>query len=117
MARARNIKPSFFTNEQLAECSPLSRLLFIGLWTIADREGKLEDRPKRMKIELLPYDECNIDSLLDELHDQELIIRYEIAGTGYIFIPKFLKHQNPHQKEQSKGFPYPEGYNIEESFY
>jgi hypothetical protein len=116
MARARNIKPAFFTNEQLSECSPLARLLFIGLWTIADREGKMEDRPKRMKIELLPYDECDIDELLDELHDQKLIIRYKITGTGYIFIPKFLKHQNPHQKEVSKGFPYPEGYDIEESF-
>ena len=39
MSRSRNIKPGFFKNEHLAECQPLARLLFIGLWTLADREG------------------------------------------------------------------------------
>ena len=48
MARARNIKPGFFANENLAECDPLARLLFAGLWCLADREGRLEDRPKRI---------------------------------------------------------------------
>jgi len=114
MARARNIKPSFFTNEQLAECSSWARLLFIGLWTIADREGKLEDRPKRIKIELLPYDDCNVDELLDELHGQELIIRYEVEGNKYILIPRFVKHQNPHQKEMARDYPYPNGYDLTE---
>ena len=49
MARARNIKPGFFKNEFLAEMPCEVRLLFIGLWTLADREGRLEDRPKRIK--------------------------------------------------------------------
>lgn len=56
MARARNIKPSFFTNLELGECSPLARLLFIGLWCIADRKGRLEDKPKQIKIQTIPYD-------------------------------------------------------------
>ena len=30
---ARNIKPAFFDNDELAENDPLGRLLFIGLWT------------------------------------------------------------------------------------
>lgn len=57
MARSRNIKPAFFFNEQLAEVAPLGRLLFIGLWTIADREGRLEDRPRKIKAEVLAYDD------------------------------------------------------------
>jgi hypothetical protein len=48
MARSRNIKPGFFTNDELAECHPLGRLLFAGLWTIADKRG-LDDRPKKLK--------------------------------------------------------------------
>jgi hypothetical protein len=64
MARARNIKPGFFLNDELAECEPLARLLFAGLWCIADREGRLEDKPKRIKVEILPYDDCDIDYLL-----------------------------------------------------
>lgn len=67
MARARNIKPGFFQNELLAEIDPLGRLLFAGLWTIADREGRLEDRAKRIKVALLPYDDCDIDGLLGQL--------------------------------------------------
>ena len=61
MARSRNIKPGFFLNDDLAECEPLARLLFAGLWCIADREGRLEDRPKRIKIEVLPYDNCDVN--------------------------------------------------------
>ena len=48
MARARILKPGFFANELLAEIHPYGRLLFAGLWTLADREGRLEDRPKRI---------------------------------------------------------------------
>jgi len=99
MARARNIKPAFFTSEQLAECEPLARLLFAGLWTVADRNGRLEDRPKRIKIEVLPYDDCDCESLLKQLAGQGLIIRYDAEGQDIIEIPGFLRHQKPHLKE------------------
>lgn len=56
MARARNIKPGFFKNELLAEMPPEIRLLFMGLWCIADREGRFEERPKKIKMELFPCD-------------------------------------------------------------
>ena len=61
--RARNIKPGFFKNEALADCDLQARLLFVGLWCMADREGRMEYRPKRIKIEVLPYDNCNIEKL------------------------------------------------------
>ena len=44
------------------ECSMSARLLFVGLWTIADRNGRLEDRPKRIRAELFPYDEIDADA-------------------------------------------------------
>jgi hypothetical protein len=65
--RARNIKPGFFKNEELATKDPLARILFEGLWCMADREGRLEDRPARIKAEVLPYDECDIEPLLSSL--------------------------------------------------
>ncbi len=107
MARARNIKPAFFSNDQLADIHPLGRLLFIGLWTIADREGRLEDRPKRIKAEVLPYDDCNVDSLLNALDEHEFILRYESGGRRYIQILAFKKHQNPHTKESESTIPAP----------
>lgn len=108
MARSRNIKPSFFTNDVLADCCPLARLLFAGLWTIADRDGRLEDRPKKIKIEILPYDECNIDDLLDALDVAGFIMRYTVNKNDYIQIVSFKKHQNPHQKELPSLIPEPD---------
>ena len=35
MARARNIKPGFYKNEDLAECSLTARFIFPGLWMLA----------------------------------------------------------------------------------
>ena len=110
MARSRNIKPGFFLNDELAECEPLARLLFAGLWCIADREGRLEDRPKRIKAEVLPYDDCDIDQLLNQLAEHGFIIRYEIDGCQYIQTVNFLKHQNPHYKESESIIPPPPGW-------
>lgn len=105
MARSRNIKPAFFVNEQLADVEPLGRILFIGLWTIADREGRLEDRPRKIKVEILPYDDCDVDLLLTELHQKGFIVRYEVEDKKYIWIRKFSKHQNPHIKETQSIIP------------
>lgn len=107
MARARNIKPGFFTNDVLAELDPLARILFAGLWTIADREGRLEDRPKKIKAQILPYDECNCDALLQALHGSGFILRYEVDGNRFIQIVKWGEHQNPHIKEAESTIPAP----------
>lgn len=108
MARSRNIKPSFFTNDLLAECLPLARILFAGLWTLADREGRLSDRPKKIKAEILPYDECNCCELLNSLQDRGFITRYKIENIDYIQIVNFNKHQNPHIKENASSIPAPD---------
>lgn len=106
--RARNLKPAFFKNEALAECSALARLLFAGLWCLADREGRLEDRPKRIRAELLPYDDGSVDDLLTELHDAGFILRYSSAGGRFIQVVNFMKHQYPHRKEQASTIPAPD---------
>ena len=105
--RARNIKPGFFKNDTLAELDFAGRLLFIGLWGIADRAGRLEDRPKKIKAEVFPYDEVNVDSFLGELARLGFILRYEAAGERYIQIVHFDKHQNPHPREAPSNIPAP----------
>ena len=103
--RSRNIKPGFFKNEILGVLDPLARILFSGLWCMADREGRLEDRPLRIKIEVLPYDNCDVDDLLKGLQENGFIQRYEVNGEGYIQIVNFLKHQNPHIREKASEIP------------
>lgn len=110
MARARNIKPGFFSNEDIAELSFGSRLLFIGLWTLSDREGRLEDRPKRIRGELFRFDDVSTETLsewLDVLANKGFIVRYCVGKENYIQITNFVKHQNPHKKEQASSIPGP----------
>jgi hypothetical protein len=107
MARIRSIKPSFFTSDHVATLSMAARLLYAGLWTLADREGRLEDRPRRIKVEIMPYDDVDTDSLLAELAagDDPFIDRYEVDGKAYIQVLAFTEHQKPHPKEPKSVIP------------
>ena len=105
MARARNIKPGFFKNADLVETSFETRLLFVGLWTLADREGRLQDRPKQIKMELFPADNVDVDACLNELAQFDFIRRYVADGKKVIQIVSFSKHQIPHGKEADSQLP------------
>jgi hypothetical protein len=106
--RARNLKPGFFKNDLLAECEPLARLLFQGLWCMADRDGRLELRPKRLKAEILPYDNVDILKLLNQLIDKGFVVAYKYENDFFLSIPTFTQHQNPHIKEAASIIPAPD---------
>lgn len=108
MARSRNIKPGFFQNDELVELPYEYRLLFIGLWTLADREGRLEDRPKKIKMSLFPADDIDINQGLSELGSHKLVFRYEVDNNKYIQILTFNKHQRPHHQEIASVIPAPD---------
>jgi len=74
---------------------------------MADREGRLEDRPKQIKIEVLPADDCDIESFLNMLQSKGFIFRYDRNGLKYIVVRNFKKHQNPHKKEPESQIPGP----------
>lgn len=107
MARARNIKPAFFTNELLGTEDPMVSLTFVGLWCLADKVGILEDRPLRIKAELFPYRESlDVNGYLTVLARLGFIVRYENEGRRFIQVCNFRKHQSPHNTEKGKGFPF-----------
>lgn len=106
MARARNVKPGLFKNEILGVADPLFTLLFEGLWLLADRAGRLEDRPLRIKAEVFPYrDGISVDDMLTWLQANGFITRYEAKGVRVIQIVNFEKHQNPHKNEAPSELP------------
>ncbi|WP_139236722.1 hypothetical protein [Rugamonas rubra] len=74
---------------------------------LADREGRLEDRPKRIKGELLPYDSVDVEPLLIELELHGFILRYVVGSNRFIQICKFAEHQSPHVREQASAIPGP----------
>lgn len=106
VARSRNIKPSLFKNEVLGEADPLLTILFEGLWCLADRDGKLEDRPKRIKVEIFPYRELpDFNGYLTELERLCFIDRYRVGNVAVIRVLNFAKHQSPHKTEKASELP------------
>lgn len=105
MARIRTVKPEFFTSESVCSVSPLARLLFIGLWCEADREGRLKWKPKTLKIRYLPVDSCDILSVANELISEGMISVYEIDGHSYCDIPSFKSHQVINNRERESVLP------------
>ena len=108
MARARNIKPSFFTNEILGTLDPFVGLTFAGLWCLADKDGILQDRPVKIKGELFPHrDGLDVNGYLTVLHLHKFIVRYVVDNSRYIKVLAFNEHQHPHHTEKAKGYPQP----------
>ena len=109
MARSRLLKPGFFKNEVLSDLEPLDRLLFAGLWTLADREGRLEDRPRRIKNELFPCDDYDVDAGIYRLASAEFVERYTSCNIRVLLIVNFSKHQSPHGTEKDSLLPNRDG--------
>lgn len=107
MARARNIKPGFFKNYDLADLGPYAQLLFAGLWCLADKEGRLEDKPRLIKAEVFPYYEVDVNGELTKLERLGFVKRYEVAGQKLIQIMTFKEHQCPHHTEKASVLPGP----------
>ncbi len=104
--RIRSIKPSFFLDEDLAALPFEARLLFAGLWCLADKAGRLEDRPKRIHAMLFPYEpKVDVNGLLDRLAAANFILRYEVDGRGLIQVRSFERHQRPNHREVDSELP------------
>jgi len=118
MARIRYLKPDFFKDEGIKYLPFEARIFYAGLWCWADKEGRLEDRPERLKVEILPYDKVDVEKLLDLLSKQKngsnrpFIQRYELEGERYIQILNWKKHQKPHHTESESRIPIPPNYII-----
>lgn len=113
MARARNIKPALFKNELLGVADPLLTILFAGLWCLADRAGRLEDRPLRIKAEIFPYRDLPLfNGYLTELQRLGFIYRYLAEELPVIQIVNFAKHQNPHKTERLSDLPEFQGISV-----
>lgn len=97
MARIRTVKPEFFKHYDLFKAEketglPL-RLAFQGLWLVADKEGRFKFLPPQLKLDVLPYDEVDFESVLVSLDKFGFIEIYEVSGKKYAYIPTFTEHQ------------------------
>jgi len=110
MGRTRTIKPAFFRSKSLAGCSPLARLLFVGLWTEADDEGRGVAEPRILAAALFPWDAPSDEAVtawLDELVATDHIVIYEARGTYYFAVKRFREHQSAAYRRGTSTLPEP----------
>lgn len=111
VVRIRTIKPEFFLHSDLWELelevqAPV-RLAFVGLWCAADRRGRFKWRPRELKLQILPYDNCDFSRVLDALTTRGFLVRYASNGQEYGFIPSFERHQVVNNRERDSELPDP----------
>jgi hypothetical protein len=96
MPRDRLMPSDFWTWEAVIDCAPMTRLLFIGLWTFADDFGVQPLRPRTLRMQVFPGDAIDTDAvraMLDELAAQGLVRLYAVDGVDYVAIVDWHRMQ------------------------
>lgn len=97
MARKRMISPEMWQSEDFSKLSILARLVFIGLFSNADDEGKGRAKPVYLKSILFPYDEkirvTDIDKTLDEIGSKMSITFFKDNDNEYYVLNNWKKWQ------------------------
>ena len=104
MPRQRMIKPEFFMSDSLAEVHPMARYLFIGLWVLADDSGNLKYSPRKIRLQVFPFDDVSDTEIARQLAALEgvgCIYGYEVDGERYITIPNFGTYQTINRPSKS----------------
>ncbi len=116
--KIRTVKPELFSHEGLFEAEldfhlPL-RLAFIALFTCCDREGRFRWQPRRLKRDLLPYDDLDLSRVLDALAMRGFIKKYKLQGESYGCIPSWSRHQCINHRETESFIPALEALTLPE---
>jgi len=120
--RIRTIKPEFFRHAELYDLEQASglpiRLAFSGLWCACDRRGRFKWRPRELKIQILPYDECDFSRVLHALTTRGFVVPYACLTRDdacsdasfepqFGWIPSFERHQVINNREKESELPDP----------
>lgn len=110
----RSIKPEFFADQDLAEDLPNrdARLLYIGLWGLADEHGRLRGDARAIKGQLFAFDDDltaeAIDALIDMIAGSGRAVRYRVGRAVYLFLPKLADHQRLEPDKVPSRLPSPD---------
>lgn len=109
--RIRSIKPEMWHDEKIGGLTRDSRLLFVGLVTMADDEGRLRATPTLIVGHVFPYDDDagkKLERWLDDLEEARLILRYEVGRLRYVVIRNWRRHQKINRAQPSELPPPPD---------
>jgi hypothetical protein len=111
MARIRTVKPELARHRELFDLERETGIPFRFIWamfpTVCDREGRFKWRPWDLKLDIAPYDNLNFSEVMDRLHAEGMLDRYEFEGEQYGCIPTFHKHQVINNREAPSNLPSP----------
>ena len=105
MLRSRLIHPGVAYNEALAELDYGLQLLYERLWMMADRNGRFEYRPEKIRSIAFPTFRGNITEAIEVLCATGLIRRYEVDGKAYGDIPDFSSTKTPIRARRGLDLP------------
>lgn len=112
MARKRTIDPDIWEDEAVNDLSLPANLFYIGLISHADDNGRLEWRPKQLRLKIFPgREEATLDAVtvwMGEIEATGLILVYEVNGHRYGWHPNWYRHQYVNKSQPSKIPPHPE---------
>ena len=114
MQRIRTVKPDLFHHEKLFLAETRStlpiRLAFIGLFTCCDRKGCFKWRVNELRALIFPFDDINMQKVLECLRKQGFIKQYQVKKEKYGYIPSWSSHQVINARESQGHIPIPPGY-------
>ena len=106
MARKRMIDPSIWQSEDFGKLSTLAKIVFIGLFSLADDEGRGRCNPVYLKSTLFPYEEnirsADIDKTLSEISSNMSVVLYSCDGSSYYGLLSWDTFQKIDRPSQSK---------------
>ena len=108
--RIRSIKPEFWSSPDIAALSDADRLLFIGLWSYVDDQGRGKDDVALIVAALFPHDMvanpldtvAKVRDGLARLHAANLILRYTVERRTYFLVTGWSKHQKVDKARPSR---------------
>jgi hypothetical protein len=112
MARIRSIKPSFWSDPDVAGLRRDARLLCIGLISNADDEGRFIASPTAISGVVFPHDKLTSSTIRrwrDDIAKAGIIELYSVDGHDYGWFPKWKTHQRVN-KPYPSALPPPPGW-------
>ena len=114
MARIRNIKPEFFSHEELQDMHIKHpelnlMLVFAGLFTQSERTGVFQWKTRILKLSILPFVDYDLEKSLSCLEEHNFIKKFVRDGKEYGYIWNFTKYQaiSKYEKDQELKYPVP----------
>lgn len=94
MPRIRSIKPEMFQDEKLATLDPMTRLVFIGLISMADDAGRLPNVPRLIDGFIFPWTLQSSLESIESLIRLKMVLPYQTeSGRKLLQLVNWSRHQ------------------------